>query len=239
MKAVNPEDLATVAMKLSELGSRFAFVGGCALPFLVDTPFAAAIRPTKDVDVIVEVLTPLEYSNLEAKLRSLGFKHDMSAGAPKCRWLVDDIKLDVMPSSPNAAEFGSRWFEEALGALETYEIGDAISVAVIGPSYLFAAKMDAFFSRGADDYYGSRDLEDIIALMEGCTRLLDELQASSADLRQHVSRRMRRLLDTQAFVEAIPAHLSRESPSGTIDRVLVIARKIARDAGQEPAGPTA
>jgi hypothetical protein len=227
MAAVNPDNLVTVAMKLRELGVRFAFVGGCALPFIVDTPFAATIRPTLDVDVIVEASTPLTFSKLDEQLRSIGFKHDMSVGAPRCRWSVKGIKVDIMPASPDVAEFGSRWFEEAMGALKTHEIEANISVPVIGPSYLLATKMDAFFNRGAGDYYGSRDLEDIIALMEGCSRLIAELQASSADLRQHVSVQMGRLLDTSAFVEAVPAHLSRESPPDTLERVMVIARKIA------------
>jgi len=227
MSAVNQEDLATVVEKLRALGTPFAVVGGCALPFLVDEPYAHAVRPTMDVDVVVQAATRLAYSRLEGKIRSLGFRHAVRAGAPRCRWLVADVTVDIMPTSTDAAEFGSPWFEEALSTVETYELRDGLTVDVIGPSCLLATKLDAFLDRGASDYYGSKDLEDVVALMEGCSRLLDSLQSASAELRQHVSNGIRRLLDMPGFVEAVPAHLSPESPPGTIDRVMAAAREIA------------
>lgn len=216
-----------VTAKLRPLGDPFVLVGGCALPFLVDDAYVLTVRPTLDVDVVVEALTRLEYSDLEERLRRLGFKHDTRIGASRCRWIVDGITVDVMPTSPDAAEFGSRWFAEALECAETHDVEDRIAVSVAGPSYVLATKLDAFFSRGNDDYYGSRDLEDIVFLLEGCSRLLGELRASSDALREHVSRGMRKLLDTPAFMEALPAHLSPESPSGVLDRVLQVARQIA------------
>ncbi len=227
MKAVNPEDLATVASKLNRLNKRFAFVGGCVLPLLMDSHYVAATRPTKDVDVVVEALTRMEFSRLEMELRSLGFRHDIRVGAPRCRWLIEGIMVDIMPASPDAAEFGSRWFEEALTIPETHEVKKGMEVNVIGPSYLLATKLDAFFSRGSSDYYGSRDLEDVVALLEGCSRLLQAVRISSSELQQHLSIGMRQLLDTPAFVESYPAHLSQEAPQGTVERVLDIVRSIA------------
>jgi hypothetical protein len=100
----------------------------------MDEAYLPTLRPTIDVDIIVEVLTKLEYSGLEAKLRSLGFEHDMSGGAPRCRWLVDGIKVDIMSASPAASEFGSAWFEEALAQAEIYEIQSGLRIKVIGPS---------------------------------------------------------------------------------------------------------
>ncbi len=227
MKSIDQNDVAKVARRLTELGERFVLVGGCALPFLVDEAYEPAVRPTMDVDVVVKALTRLEYSALEERLRKLGFEHDMRVGAPRCRWVLDGTTVDVMPSSPDAAEFGSRWFGEALDKAERHEVADGFSVSIAGPSSLLATKLDAFFSRGNGDYYGSRDLEDIVVLLEGCSRLPTELNASSAVLRDHVRRSMRKLLDAPAFIEALPALLSPESPAGVLDHVLQVARQIA------------
>ena len=65
MRVVNVESVAHVAEKLQALDEQFAFLGGAVLPLLLDDTSIVIVRPTKDVDVIVEVLTRLEYSKLE------------------------------------------------------------------------------------------------------------------------------------------------------------------------------
>ena len=58
---------------------------GSVINLLLDKPDLSPARPTDDVDVIIELLSELRYSDLEKKLRSIGFDHDMSEGTPKCR----------------------------------------------------------------------------------------------------------------------------------------------------------
>ena len=54
-----------VAQKLNSLGVSFAFLGGCAVSLLVDRPDLTDLRPTEDVDVIVEIATLNELYKLE------------------------------------------------------------------------------------------------------------------------------------------------------------------------------
>ena len=35
-------------------------------------------------------------SNVEAKLRDLEFDHDMREGAPRCRWVLGNLTVDIM-----------------------------------------------------------------------------------------------------------------------------------------------
>ena len=124
------------------------------------------------------------------------------------------------------------------GYAECHEVADGRSVNIASPSHMLATKLDAFFDRGKEDYYASRDLEDVVVLLEGCSRLLVDLRASSEALRNHVSRGMRRLLETPALIEALPAHLSPESPTGVLDRVLQVAGQVAATAeGPRPPRP--
>jgi hypothetical protein len=75
----------------------FAFLGGAVLGLLVDHPELMEIRPTKDVDVIVEIVTLREFYAMEERLGAGGFQHDTSEGAPICRWIVEGCRVDVMP----------------------------------------------------------------------------------------------------------------------------------------------
>ncbi len=65
--------------------------------------------------MLVDTPTRKAYTDVEAHLRKLGFKHDTSEHAPICRWRFGGIIVDVMP--PNQTVLGSRsmWLPEALG----------------------------------------------------------------------------------------------------------------------------
>jgi hypothetical protein len=65
---------------------------------LVTDVAVAVVRATRDVDVIVEVLTPTNYHALERVLEKAGFSHGRSPKAPICRWIVRTSVLDVMPT---------------------------------------------------------------------------------------------------------------------------------------------
>ena len=119
MRAIDLTAIAEVATWLQSLDVRCVFTGGAIVPLLVDNPDLLDIRPTKDVDVIVEVATRLDYSKIENKLRDIGFHHDVSEDAPKCRWLVNDIKVDVMPARDPTNEWRVNWFDLAVKTAET------------------------------------------------------------------------------------------------------------------------
>jgi hypothetical protein len=80
----------------------FAFLGGAVVGLLIDDPGAVPVRPTKDVDVVVKVATRAAYTRLEERLRRLGLRHDIREGAPLCRWLLEDITVDVIPTGESA-----------------------------------------------------------------------------------------------------------------------------------------
>ncbi len=93
-KTENIEMIKAVAEKLVPLIEKVAFLGGATTGLLITDPAAAEIRPTLDVDIIVEIISRTEYYKLEDTLRSLGFKQSMKKEDPICRWLTGNIKLD-------------------------------------------------------------------------------------------------------------------------------------------------
>jgi len=106
--------LRAVADRLDGLGLNYAFVGGSIVNLLLDYPELSPARPTDDVDVIIEVVTNRRYSDLEARIRELGFSHDMREGAPRCRWVLGKLTVDIMPTDGASLGLNTAWFKEAL-----------------------------------------------------------------------------------------------------------------------------
>lgn len=73
----NLDQLRLAALELAPLLDKLVFLAGCTTGIFVTDPAAADIRPTKDVDVIVEVSGRAEYHALEKELRALGFSQPM------------------------------------------------------------------------------------------------------------------------------------------------------------------
>lgn len=63
------EEMRIVARRLEPLNVPFAFVGGAVMCLLVDHPEVTQFRRTKDVDVIVAVVTYGQFARLEERLR--------------------------------------------------------------------------------------------------------------------------------------------------------------------------
>lgn len=91
------ESMRLVAQRMRSLQTSFVFVGGAVVPILVDHPSLTEFRPTKDVDLVTEVVTLGEFYALEEKLRRAGFRHDTSEEAPLCRWVIEGCRVDIMP----------------------------------------------------------------------------------------------------------------------------------------------
>jgi len=94
---LNRERIAWVAKQLEELVDEVVFLGGAVVGFMLTDPAAPDVRPTLDVDVIVQVSSLMRYYELQEQLRSKGFSEDTEDGVI-CRWKKGDQKLDVMPT---------------------------------------------------------------------------------------------------------------------------------------------
>ena len=193
------------------------------LGLLIDDAGAITVRPTDDLDVIIDVSSRVAYYGLEARLRGLGFRPDRSAGAPVCRWIVDDVTVDVMPTSIEILGFTNRWYADAMTHAVRRNIAPELAVRVATAPYFVGMKLEAYAGRGNGDVVASHDLEDIIAIVDGHASLVDEVEASSTLLRDYLRDRIGALLDDDASLAAVPGHLAGDAGSQA-RRPLVLAR---------------
>ena len=196
-----------VAEVLGPLRDRVVFLGGSTTGLLVTDPAAPAIRTTKDVDVIVEVSTQMEYHALGQELRHLGFRHDTDEGAPICRWTQADLVLDVMPTDAALLGFSNRWYPEALQRARIHTLSNGLGIRVVTSPYFLATKLEAFYGRGEGDFLGSHDLEDLVAVVDGRAELLGEVRAASLALQTYLAEAFTTLLKAPDFTYAIQGHL--------------------------------
>ena len=219
MSQANRERLGLVAEALGDLRSRVVFVGGAVLELYATDPAAPEPRPTLDVDCIVEVSTRLAYSKLEEDLRRKGFRNDRSEGAPLCRWLLNEIKVDVMPLRRDILGFANEWYEEGFSHSHMVSLGAEVKVNLLDTPYFLATKLAALHNRGMADLRTSSDFEDIVYVLRNRESVLDELKAADGRVKQYLSSSFRGLLSANMVDEAIDAVLGYGEPASARTRV--------------------
>ena len=111
-----------------------------------------------------------------------------------------------MPTIPDVLGFANRWYRPALASAQWMHIAD-LQVRIITPVYFLATKLEAFRARGGGDVSGSHDLEDVITVIDGRPEIVAEVQAAPADVRAYFRSEFQELLNTRAFVDALPGFL--------------------------------
>ncbi|MBK7050820.1 MAG: hypothetical protein IPH54_08560 [Rhodoferax sp.] len=89
--------LIAMAQAMGPLCEQVVFVGGCATGLLVDDVGLMDVRPTEDVDAIVEVASLAAYHRLADQLMQRGFKQTMADNTPPFRWFWNRMQLDLVP----------------------------------------------------------------------------------------------------------------------------------------------
>jgi hypothetical protein len=84
---------------------------------------------------------------------------------------------------------------------------------LISPVAFFVTKHVAFCDRGDGDFYASHDLEDLITVVDGRERIVDEVDRAPEGLRNYVRDAVRAWLTLPAFDEALPGHLPSDRAS--------------------------
>lgn len=205
-----------MAQALGPLRERLVFVGGCATGLLVTNPAAADVRPTEDVDAIVEVATLAGYHAMHPLLAERGFKQTMEDGTPPFRWYWNRMQLDLVPVDEHVLGFANRWYRPGFASAVTTELRPGLSLRHLDAPHFVATKFEAFNDRGARDVYLSHDLEDIVTVIDGRAELADELLAADTSVRNHVIRQMRALLAHPDMQNALPGLVAQPIRAGVV-----------------------
>ena len=197
--------LEQIANVLEPLLDDIMFVGGAIVPLYLgseDKP-----RPTKDVDIVIQVATKSEYYDFLDSIKALGFKEDKSDNAPLCRYIINDIPVDFMPTEESVLGFRNKWFKEAMSYTREFQLSDHIKVKAISPIYLLAAKIESFKDRGKSDLLGSKDAEDIVSLIDGYPDLIEDLESANGGVKTYIRQELKEIQENPYFEDSVSNQL--------------------------------
>ncbi len=158
--------------------------------------------------MILDVASYSEYTALiRPALYALGAEEDTGQGAPLCRWLLGGVIVDVMPVEASALGFTNRWYPTALASARRHTLPDGTDILVLDAPHFLATKIEAFVGRGRGDFLASKDIEDIIAVVEGRLELLSEVSAAAPALRSYLATHFEGWLKTPEFHDAVLGYL--------------------------------
>ena len=226
MTSTNMRMLQTVANGLGEVKDRMVFVGGVVAELYADDPATTDIRPTFDVDCVIEIGSRVEHAQMEDELKARGFSNDVSQGAPICRWIFDVIKVDVMPTDEAILGFSNIWYVQGIESKIVKALPNETEIAVFPPAYYLAAKIEAHKGRGGNDLRQSHDFEDIIYMIDNCTVLVDDIVGSADKLKAYLKQECQLLLQDKGLSEGIESALPYGSDEERTDIVLEIIQRI-------------
>lgn len=220
--------LEFVARKLGNLNNEVIYLGGCSTALFITDPLSLDVRPTKDVDCIVDIVSLPKYYQFGKKLQQQGFTQLINDPVI-CRWYCDDIILDVMPTDEDILKFGNRWYKEAIAQPMRHQLANDLRIKSVTAPYLLATKIEAFNGRGNRDFLGSHDFEDIITVIAGRVEIADEIGLLSEELRSHLKLFFEGIIDDNEFNTALPGHVS-DGPV-TLQRIQIVRDRIKKMIG--------
>ena len=216
MAESNIDKLQIIAEGLGNLNEQVVYVGGAVAQLYVTDPAATDIRPTKDVDCVIELGGYGKLAELEETLRHKKFENDQSPGAPICRWIYKGVMVDVMPSDKEVIGFSNAWYQPGIDHKEERILPNNSVIWVLPVTYYVATKFEALAGRGGEDYRWSHDFEDIVYILNSCPDFVELYrEESNAELRSYLKCKCMELLKRNNILEEIECVL----PIGEEERV--------------------
>ena len=219
MPSINIAMLQIVAKGLEELKEEVVFVGGAVAELYADDPASSDIRPTQDIDCTIELRSYKELTELEEDLRTKGFINDTSKNAPICRWIYQEIRVDVMPTDQNILGFNNQWYPAGVDNKIPKSLPDGTDIHVFPSEYYVASKFDAHNDRGGNDLRQSHDFEDIIYVLDNCTDILENIRSANYDVKIYLKSECQKLLSYDGLSEAIDCVLPLGSDSDRVEMI--------------------
>ena len=203
---INITRLKAIANTLSLIEDEFVFVGGAVVALYARDNLGVEVRPTDDVDVIVEIASYADYTKFEEKLLSVGFVNDYESGV-LCRYKIAGITVDIMPTDSRILGFSNIWYPDGFKNAMNYDLGQGLIIKIFSLPYFIASKWEAFKSRGGGDYRTSKDFEDIVYIFENVLNIGEHFVSVPSDLSAYFKNEFATIINQKSFAEGLYAHM--------------------------------
>jgi len=221
---VNREVIRKIAFALGKMNEQVVFVGGATIGLYINDPAADDVRPTKDVDITLAIVSLGDLESVREELIRKGFKQSPEDDVV-CRFRFEGIKVDVMSTKAIGWAPTNIWFSPGFALRETLDItGQTIQILPL--PYFLASKFSAYNDRGAKDPRTSHDFEDIIYLLDNRTDIVEQLTEVPDDVRPYLGEQLQRILEDRDMQEAILGNLFYDTREERYQRIISCAKQI-------------
>jgi hypothetical protein len=221
---INRAAVRKIAQALGALNEKAVYVGGAIVSFYIDDPSAEDVRPTKDIDISMEIASLSKLEQIREELNRKGF-YQSSEDNVICRFRYEDIKVDVMSTKAVGWAPANPWFEPGYQHLISFAMDD-VEIRCLSLPYYLATKFTAFYDRGISDPRTSHDFEDIVYLLNYTTDWLTQIITSDDEVKQYLIKCFSDILMDSAKQEAILGNLFHEEQDYRFSKIINQLRQV-------------
>ncbi|MCB0497522.1 MAG: nucleotidyl transferase AbiEii/AbiGii toxin family protein [Cyclobacteriaceae bacterium] len=225
-QTINLKIVEKVASTLEELNNQVIYVGGAVVSLYVTDEGAEQPRPTKDIDVSIQISTYAQMNELREKLAT---KKIYPAHMEKVmyRFILKDILIDFIPYEETPLGPTNSWLKPGFEKAYPVKIGNE-EIRILPVSLFLATKWEAFKSRG-NDPRTSHDFEDIIYIIDNNLDLVEDVKNAKGDVQLFLKEMSKEILTHSSRNEIIECHINpitanerRKLVIGKLEKILEI-----------------
>ncbi len=218
-RTINLKVVEKVAISLEELNDDVIYVGGAVVSLYVTDEGAEQPRPTKDIDISVQIST---YSQMDELREKLALKKIYPAPSEKImyRYSYEDILIDFIPFEETILGPTNSWLKPGFEKAYPVNIGE-IEIKILPVSLFLATKWEAYKSRG-NDPRTSHDFEDIIYIVDNNLEVVEDIRNANKDVQNFLKEMSTEILNHNSRNEIIECHINPFSANER--REIVIAK---------------
>ncbi len=230
MSAYNLPRLEQVALGLDNLLNRVIFIGGTVLELYATDASAPEIRPTREIDCLLNIQTASEFLEWGRALETKGFRRIKVADEERHiqHWRYDDIRLTFSYPDVGAPSTFNRWYNDGIFHAVSHILPSGRIIRIFTPPYVIATKIEAFLHRGKYDFRLSEDFEDIVYLLDNRPEIKDEVFMAYYEVRNYIRSHFEYFLGSGDLEEGLAYVLPFGSGIGRIRKIIRFMEEFSR-----------
>jgi len=179
-QTINLKVVEKVALALGELNNEVIYVGGAVISLYVTDEGGELPRPTKDIDISVQISS---YPQMDQLRELLANKKIYPAPTETIlyRYSLENILIDFIPYEETPLGPTNRWLKPGFKKAYPIKVGNT-EIKILPVSLYLATKWEAFNNRGGDPRT-SHDFEDVIYVIDNNRNEVDDIANADNNVR--------------------------------------------------------
>jgi predicted nucleotidyltransferase len=219
-QTINLKIVEKVANQLGELNTDVLYVGGAVISLYITDVGAEQPRPTKDIDISIQITT---YDQMDSFREKLALKNIYPASSENVlyRFSYEGILIDFIPYEETPLGPTNKWLKPGFEKSFAVKIGDS-EIRILPVSLFLATKWEAYKSRG-NDPRSSHDFEDIIYILDNNLEVVQDVKKANKDVQDFLKAMCGKILSHPSRDEIIECHMN---PYTAAERKEIVIKKL-------------